>query len=162
MLTAMSKDQQLTANEAASFADFVSLAEPRLKQAFVARYGRTDGMEATSEALAYAWEHWERLSAMDNPIGYLYRVGRSRTRRIRRSSPVLPRVDSTRLPHVEPRLPDVLARLSERQRVAVILVHGLGWRLREVAELLGISLSSTQNHVERGLEKLRRGLGEMT
>jgi len=35
----------------------------------------------TAEALAYAWENWDRLSSMKNPVGYLYRVGQSRARR---------------------------------------------------------------------------------
>jgi DNA-directed RNA polymerase specialized sigma24 family protein len=142
------------------FESFVARAEPRLKQAFVARYGRTDGVEATSEALAYAWEHWHRVSLMDNPEGYLYRVGRSRTRRIRRRTPTLPPVSPSTMPDVEPGLPAAMARLPERQRVAVVLVHGLGWKLREVGDLLGISISTVQNHVERGLKSLQRALGE--
>ena len=31
-----------------------------------------------AEALAFGWEHWNRVREMDNPCGYLYRVGRSR------------------------------------------------------------------------------------
>ena len=67
-----------------SFVDFVAVTEPRLRNAFAAKYGITDGSEATAEALAYAWEHWSRVREMDSPVGYLYRVGRSRTRGIRR------------------------------------------------------------------------------
>ncbi len=124
----------------------------------MARFGRVDGVEAASEAMAYAWEHWSRVSEMDNPVGYLYRVGRSKTRRIRRRTPLFPGVDKSRIPEVEPRLPGLLAALSERQRVAVILVHGLGWTQREAAELLGVSRSTLQNHLERGVDRLRRAL----
>ena len=49
-------------------------------------------------------------------------------------------------------------QLTERQRVAVVLVHGFGWTLREVAELTDVAVTSVQNHVERGLEKLRTAL----
>jgi len=38
-------------------------------------------------------------------------------------------------------------------------VHGFGWTLREVAELTGTSVSTVQNHLERGLAHLRRALG---
>ena len=62
------------------FSAFFALAEPRLRRAFVSAYGGERGREATAEALAWAWEHWSEVEAMDNPIGYLYRVGRSRTR----------------------------------------------------------------------------------
>ena len=72
---------------AESFTIFVKDVEPRLRHALVAVYGQEHGREATAEALAYAWEHWERIGAMENPAGYLYRVGRNRGRRLR--SPLL-------------------------------------------------------------------------
>lgn len=140
------------------FDAFVARAEPKLTQAFVARFGRTDGVEAASEALAYAWEHWNRVSVMVNPLGYLYRVGHSRTRRIRRRTPTLPAVEPSGMPEVDPGLPAALAALSPRQRVVVILVHGLGWHQREAAELLGVSRSTVQNHLDRGLAQLRERL----
>ena len=52
----------------------------------------------------------------------------------------------------------LLAQLSDRQRVAVVLVHGFGWTLREVAELTNTKVTTVQNHLERGLAQLRRGL----
>ena len=60
---------------------------------------------------------------------------------------------------MEPGLPGALARLSERQRVAVILVHSLGWSQTEAAELLGVSLGTVRTHLKRGLERLRSELG---
>jgi DNA-directed RNA polymerase specialized sigma24 family protein len=143
-----------------TFTEFCIDAQPRLLQAFVARYGHADGAEATAEALAYAWEHWNRVSAMQNPVGYLYRVGQSRVRSIRRPAPLLAELPPGGLAEVEPGLPKALAGLTEKQRVAVTLVHGFGWQLREVAELSNVSVTTVQNHVERGLTKLRRSLGE--
>jgi DNA-directed RNA polymerase specialized sigma24 family protein len=52
-----------------------------------------------------------------------------------------------------------LAALSEAQRIAVVLVHGFGWTMREVAELNGTQVTSVQTHLERGLHKLRMTLG---
>jgi DNA-directed RNA polymerase specialized sigma24 family protein len=51
-----------------------------------------------------------------------------------------------------------LAQLSDRQRVAVVLVHGFGWTIREVAELTNTRTTTVQNHLERGLARLRSGL----
>ena len=51
------------------------------------------------------------------------------------------------LPWVEPSLPQALADLSEKQRTAVMLVHGLEWTYSEVAELLGVSKSTDQSQV---------------
>jgi DNA-directed RNA polymerase specialized sigma24 family protein len=41
----------------------------------------------------------------------------------------------------------------------VVLVHAYGMSHSEAADLLGLKRSSIQNHLERGLEKLRTDLG---
>jgi predicted DNA-binding protein (UPF0251 family) len=64
-------------------------------------------------------------------------------------------------PQIEPGLPDALTRLSERQRVAVILVYALDCSFQEVADLMGIKKGTVQSYVGRGLGKLRRALGVM-
>jgi DNA-directed RNA polymerase specialized sigma24 family protein len=143
------------------FTAFVLEHEPRLRRAFVAAYGSHRGREATAEALAFAWEYWDRLSNVDNVPGYLYRVGQSRTRG-RRNEPnfVLERAEE---PTYEPGLVPALKTLTTRQRTAVVLVHGFGWTLREVADLTETKITTVQNHLERGLAKLRRLLeGEST
>ena len=139
-----------------SFTRFARDAEPRLRIALAAAVGQEVGTEATAEALAYGWEHWERIESMENPVGYLYRVGRSAVRPPRRLQ--LPPMPLTRTPVVEPALPAALAKLSDRQRVAVVLVHGFDWKHIEVAELLGVNAPTVATHVRRGLAKLRRHL----
>jgi DNA-directed RNA polymerase specialized sigma24 family protein len=140
----------------AEFRAFFSVAEPRLRRGLVAAYGPERGREAAAEGLAFAWEHWDELRTMNNPIGYLYRVGQSRTRP-RKSRAVFARPDAGET-WVEPGLAAALAGLSERQRVAVVLVHGFGWSLREVGDLIGAAPTTIQNHVERGLARLRAAL----
>ena len=138
------------------FERFAELAEARLRRAYVAAYGTDRAAEATAEALAWAWEHRERLATMQNPVGYLYRVGQSRTRP--RKRPTLPTPTALGVPDVEPRLIEELASLPERQRVAVWLVHACEWTHREVGEALGISTSAVSTHVARGSERLRARL----
>lgn len=138
---------------AAAFLSFFAEVEPRLRCALVAWYGRERGREATAEALAWAWENMGRLSDIEQPVGYLYRVGQSRSRR--RKQRFFSERDIFREPEVEPRLSAALSQLSERQRVVVLLVHGEDWTLTEVAELLGIDISSVQTHLRRGLHRLR-------
>jgi DNA-directed RNA polymerase specialized sigma24 family protein len=147
--------------EPADFEAFVLETEPLLRRALVSAYGYEDGREAAAEALAYAWEHWARVREMPNAVGYLFRVARSsatRGRRWRRPVPLLalPPGNEHRF---EPGLPAALASLSERQRIAVVLVHGFGYTLREVADLTGIKITTVQNHLERGLRRLRDRLG---
>jgi RNA polymerase sigma-70 factor (ECF subfamily) len=125
----------------------------------VAALGVDLGADATAEALAYGWEHWDRIREMENSAGYLYRVGRSRGRRLGRRPLVLPGVRPVSEPWVEVGLPAALADLSERQRVSVLLVHSLGWSQSEVGRLLGVSQGAVHTHLERGLKRLRSKLG---
>ena len=141
------------------FTAFFAEAEPRLRRALVAAYGPERGREAASAALAYAWEHWERVETMDNPIGYLYRVGQSRSRPRLTPAMAFPVVAAESSAAPEPALPDALNQLSERERLAVVLIEGFGWTYREVADLAGVSVSSVQSYLTRGLAKLRTALG---
>jgi DNA-directed RNA polymerase specialized sigma24 family protein len=143
---------------AVTFEAFFRAAEPKLRRALVAAYGPERGRDAAAEALTYAWEHWERLSPMGNLPGYLFRVGQTRGMSSKRQ-PVLHEAPGWPEYDFEPALPAALAALSERQRLAVVLVHGYGYTLREVAELTGLRRTSVQNHAERGLARLRAALG---
>lgn len=145
-----------TADTRADFTRFVGDAEPRLRRALVALRGTEDGREATAEALGWAWEHWSDVQAMENPIGYLYRVGSSRTRPRRRALLPVAVPESHRF---EPGLGRALGRLPEKQRTAVVLVHGCGWTYEETALAMGLTKSSVGTHVERAMKKLRRQLG---
>jgi DNA-directed RNA polymerase specialized sigma24 family protein len=139
------------------FTCFVARAEPRLRRALVAAYGPERGREAVAEALAYAWEHWADLRAMRNSLGYLYRVGQSKTRP--RKVGIVHASSGRDEPWTEPGLPRALSGLSRRQRVAVVLVHGFGWTLSEVGDLLGVRVTTVQNHLDRGLKHLRSEIG---
>lgn len=138
--------------DADAFDAFVVEHEPTLRRALVAALGPQVARDAVAESLAYAWEHWGRVRAMERPVGYLFRVGQSRSRRRRLGFLPAP---EPREPWVEPGLPAALAALSQHQRVAVVLVHGFGLTHREVGEVLVLSPSTVQNHLERGLAKLR-------
>ena len=146
--------------KADSFVEFVTITESRLRVALSAAHGSERGRDAAAEALAYGWEHWDRINTMDNPTGYLYRVGHNHAKSLKsRRAVSLPRVDVQRDPWVEPGLPAALAKLPEQQRVVVALLHGYQWSMSEVAELLDVSKSTVQSHAERGLRRLRSKLG---
>ena len=66
------------------------------------------------------------------------------------------------MPDVEPGLPKAIGSLSEKQRLAVVLVHAYGWARGEVAAMTGTSVSSVDTHLARGLAKLRSSLGVET
>ena len=145
--------------------DLLIQIEPRLRRALVARYGLDVGSEVAAEAVAWGVEHAELLEAMENPAGYLYRVGQSAARRWlrRRVTVIFPR---------EPEWPDAadlpgdvfeeLRRLKPDHRVAVLLVHGYGFTYQEVADLLEVSEAAVNNYVHRGLKTLRARLEDRT
>ena len=143
-----------------AFSDFVAAHEPRIRQALSATLGSEPGRDAAAEALAYGWEHWERVRVMENPVGYLYTVGRDRGRRaLRRRRVVFMEVERASQPWVEPALPAALSALPDRQREVVVLLHCFQWTMSEVADVLGIAKSTVQNHAERGLASLRDAMG---
>lgn len=145
-------------DRAAEFDEFYVEIEPRLRVALTAAYGLDDGRDATAEALSWAWEHWERVAVMEQPLRYLYRVGQSRTRRLRRPTPRFPPAPLDEGTNIEPALPGALGSLSRSQRVAVLLVHGFDWSHAEVAAVLGTTSSTVATHLARGLRRLREVL----
>ena len=158
----MSTESQVSpeGTKVGGFDAFVEGNERSLRHSLCAALGSQLGHEAAAEALAYGWEHWDRVSGMKNPAGYLYKVGRDRGRReLRRKPPVFSQSDVSAFPMVEPGLPQALSELSERQRIAVILVHSFGWSLAQVAEQLGVAKGTVQKHLERGMRALRQELG---
>lgn len=64
--------------ERPGFEEFVATNQRPLRQALTAACGIDHRREVTADALAYAWEHWDRVGAMANPAGYLFVVGRDR------------------------------------------------------------------------------------
>ncbi len=142
-----------------TFTEFVDGCQLRLRHALMASFGPETGRDAAAEALAYGWENWDRVSEMENPVGYLYRVGQTQGRRMtRRRSPVLPHVDAVAMPWVEPGLPSAMRRLSHKQRQVVFLLHAYDWSMTEVAELLGVSKATVQSYSDRAMRRLKRSL----
>lgn len=141
--------------DATGFEEFAREAHPRLVRALAPIRGES-ALDAAAEALAYAWEHWSDVRDLANPVGYLYRVGQSRTRT--RRVPQLPAPETIGLPDIDPRLIPALLRLPDTQRAAVWLVHACQWHYAEVADALGTTTSMVGNHVARGMARLREEL----
>ena len=95
---------------------------------------------------------------MTNPVGYLYTVGKNSVHR-HRPVPVLRDSVTDDDPWVEPGLERGLRELSESQRAAVTLHHCFAWTYQEIADVLGVKVSTVRNHLDRGMKKLRLALG---
>ena len=139
--------------------DFLLDARPKLMRAFIGSLGENRADDALGAAFEWAFENWERLSVMENPVGYLYRVGSTR------STPpkvpdTLPSPTDVGIPDFEPRLVPALLKLPETQRTAVWLVHGCGWSYGDAADAMDVGESTIGTHLSRGLATLRKEMKE--
>jgi RNA polymerase sigma factor (sigma-70 family) len=149
--------------ELRDFEAFTATEGKHLQQALVAAYGPEDGADIYADAMLRAWTDWETVGTMANPAGYLWRVAQSSHRRYRRwarkpkfpSKMMLDRNDLT-----DRDLFLSLGSLSDAERVAVVMVHAHRATYQEVADLLGVPVSTVNNLVHRGLKRLRDALKE--
>jgi DNA-directed RNA polymerase specialized sigma24 family protein len=142
-----------------SFTEWAESVEPKLRHALTASFGPQVGKDVAVDALSHAWEHWDRIRGMENPAGYVFGIARNKARRVNDDRPIGFPAVSQRLPDVEPGLPNAVAMLSDQQRIVVTLLYGYQWTMTEVADFLGTSKTTIQNHAERGLARLRSELG---
>lgn len=152
-----------------AFDDFVRVDGDRVRRGLVAHYGVELGSEAAAEAMRVAWERWDEICEMANPAGYLFRVGQShvrphlrwrqrRARLVDESGRAQPWVDL----HEHDDLIEALDQLSAPQRSAVLLVRAYGYSYSEAAGLLGVTESAINNHLHRGIKRLRTILEKST
>jgi DNA-directed RNA polymerase specialized sigma24 family protein len=147
------------------FADFVAGDGMRLRRVLVAYFGVDVGNDVCADALEYGWRHWDRVGAMDNPTGYLFRVGQTAARRHRRwqrrvTLPAEFRPGDAVADSVlgEPGLHEALAAISPEQRACVVMVKVYDWTYQQTADALEMPLTSVRNHLHRGLTALRAAL----
>lgn len=140
--------------------EFLLDIRPRLMRAFLGTVGPNRADDALSVAFEWAFENWDRLSEMENPVGYLYRVGTTRSTPPKAPTE-LPAPAEVGLPDFEPRLVPALLRLPQTQRTAVWLIHACGWNYEDAADAMGVGVSTVGTHVSRGLDALRRDMKEL-
>lgn len=128
------------------------------------------GQDAAAEALARAYERWDRVSGMKSPGGWLYQVGlnvvRRRKRRLALERRLLRQVvqpaavapDSAEA--VE--LWDAVSRLSPRQRTAIALRYLADLPERRVAELMNVAPGTTSATLVAGRKRLAELLSAST
>lgn len=156
----MGTDETLVTDRSAEFDRFAAEHGEHLRRALVARHGVETGNDVCADALAYAWEHWDRVGSMANPAGYLYRVAGSASRRHRRWDRLVDLPVERARPDEpsDPGLHVALGRLTEPQRICVVLVKVHDWTYEQTASVTGMSVAAVTNHVHRGLGRLRKEL----
>ena len=144
------------------FERWYAAEHPRLFAALLVLTGSRDlAADATDEALARALQHWNRVSAMDSPEGWTYRVAVNVIRRTARrralEQRVLRRIAARHIPIAPAPAGEtwVLVRsLPERQRTAVVLRYIADLTEPDIAMAMGI----TRGTVASTLADARRAL----
>jgi RNA polymerase sigma-70 factor (ECF subfamily) len=141
---------------AALFGDLVALARA-LGAGFEAE-------DVAQDALLQARSHLGQLRDPDKLRAWVRRIavrGACRARRRHQAGHGAEQIE--RLPVTE--LPDLdvgaaIADLPERERVAVTLVFGLGYRQDEAAQLMGVAAGTVYSSIWRARRKLARQLAD--
>ncbi|MDP9341310.1 MAG: RNA polymerase sigma factor [Actinomycetota bacterium] len=152
-----------------SFEDFFSEQHRGLYGALVlVTRSSHEAEEVMQDAFLRVWERWDRVSAVEDPVGYLYRtamnVFRSRRRRVlvalRRT--VRPREPDDGLAAVEDREAVVraLAPLTPGQRAAIVLTDVLGFTSEEAGRALRVRPVTVRVLASRGRAALRKEMTE--
>jgi DNA-directed RNA polymerase specialized sigma24 family protein len=136
------------------------------RRALISGYGPVLGAEAEDDMAVWAFANADRLAAVANRAGYLYRVGRTCARRLKRfgdryggdSSWRVITPDHSDAVVVSIEVMDAMASLSRMQRSAVLLCDGYGFPLVEAAAVMSCSVSTLRNHRNRGLKRLRQSM----
>jgi RNA polymerase sigma-70 factor (ECF subfamily) len=161
---------RVTAAQHASFEELVEAEHAGLYGALcLITRDRAEAQDIMQEAFLRIWERWDRVKAMDDPSGYLFRTAlnlfRKRSRRaalaIRRAIRVAPKPDE--LAEVEARdaVVRALAALTPRQRVSVVLIDLLDYTSEEAAQVMGIKSSTVRVLASQGRAALKRNAGEV-
>jgi RNA polymerase sigma factor (sigma-70 family) len=123
--------------------------------------------EVAQEAMTRVLERWERIRSMDSPTGYAYRtamnLNRNRIRRItvraRRVFDSEPSQDHSSTVGDQQDVRRALAKISAREREALVLVDWLQMNADEAGKVLGIKASSVRVRLHRARANLRELLG---
>ena len=127
---------------------------------------RAEAEELMQDAFLKVWERWERVGAMDDPVGYLYRTAmnlfRKRYRRavlaIRRSIGLAPSRDDFADAEDRDTVRRVLSTLPPRQRAALVLTEMLGFSPNEAGRALGVQASTVRSLSHQGRGSFRRAM----
>ena len=154
-------------DEALAFSDFFAERYGRLARACLLLTGSAaEGEDLAQEAMARVLERWDRVSALEDPEGYLYRTAmnlhRNAVRRMTMAARRQVRRESFDDPDAAERRLDLLhaiRSLPRTQREVLVLVEWLGYTAEEAGGVLGIESASVRGRLHRARKSLRARYG---
>ncbi len=160
-----------TSASAELFEDFFRREYAGLVRAlFISTRNLPDAEEFAQEAMARAFERWDRICRTETPSAYVYTIGMNLLRRrLRLRARATKRAREDRAESDKPLdaaaalkrdVRDAVASLPRAQREALVLVVWYGLSPKQAAALLGISSVSVRGRLHRARSILRSTLGE--
>ena len=124
---------------------------------------RQDAEELMQDAFMKLWERWDSIHEIEDPIGYLFRIGlngfRMRRRRtamsVRKVIPVPEARDLFSDAEMRADVRALLLKLTPRQRAALLLVDLLGYPSEQAARILRVRPSTVRALATKGRRALR-------
>jgi RNA polymerase sigma-70 factor (ECF subfamily) len=167
MHRAIASEETLGATDTLAFEPFFEAERRRLFRALYVMTGNAhEAEELTQDAFLKVWERWERVSTMDDPVGYLYRtamnLARSHARRLLRAARAPLSAERTVEPYGPADTRDAVVRalalLSPRQRQAIVLVELLDRGTEEAADLMHVSASTVRSLTSEARKAMRTAM----
>lgn len=149
------------------FVEFYAQARDRLARALALTLNDGDlAAEAVDEAMARAYQRWDRVGSFDDPAGWVYRVAMNWATSVLRRRTRAPRLPAERPagdlgPVAEPSVRVALAELDVRQRGVVVCRYYLGLSEAETAAALGIRPGTVKSRLHRALQHLQVRLAHL-
>ena len=163
--TSSADEPLVTSDSTGSFEDFFDAERARLFGALSVMTGnRHEAEEIMQDAFLKVWERWERVAAMDEPVGFLYRTAmnlyRKRVRRaavaMRKATNLLPADDALAVVEARDQATRLLRTLAPREREALVLTAYLGYSTEEAGKLLGIKANTVRVLTTRARASLKQ------
>jgi RNA polymerase sigma-70 factor (ECF subfamily) len=165
------KDSRLTADEPMSFEEFFDSERSRLFGALSVMAGnRFEAEEIMQDAFLKLWERWDRVTAMENPVGFLYRTAmnlyRKHLRRaaiaMRKRAGLLPQDDALAAIEARDQATRLLRTLTAREREALVLTAYLGYSSEDAGRFLGIKANTVRVLATRARASLKQTVEDPT
>ena len=127
-----------------------------------------DAHDLMQETYARAWQHWDVVSAYEEPEAWLHtaawRLAVNRSRKLRNGQLALCRLrpaGSSPAPNVDTVfLVSALRQLPAHQREAMVLHYLAGLPVRMIAERTGVATGTVKARLSRGRRALARLMGD--
>ena len=145
------------------FDSWYSDARPKIATSLALALADRDlAAEATDEAFVRVLQRWSRVSQLEHPTAYAYKVAFNLARRqlrrravAARLAPLVARADANHEDEAVDELWTVISGLSPQRRTAIVLRHVAQLTEPEIAEAMGVTRGTISRTLRAAYDQLR-------